>query len=234
MATRFLRSTSQVPATRPFTRNVARTRRFFVNTAPLCLSAITRERSLWASSRLSNSGRKRGGASASSGPRRVGQVEQLAAALVLEAGELGPQPVHQRLAALEAGPGLEVRGRRRAEARRGSGAQAARAPACPSAACRSRSRRGRNPRPSESPSDPPRARGSAAAPSSPRAAARGRPRAGDSLWSVAHSSLNGCGLCFSSFRASGRISSMARPSARSPSEVTERSSIGSSTGRKAT
>ena len=58
-------STFHVPATRPSTRKVARTCRFLVTMRPRCSSAMKRLRSAWASTRLSNSGRKRIGAGVS-------------------------------------------------------------------------------------------------------------------------------------------------------------------------
>src|SRR4051812_24318431 len=57
--------TVQVPAATPSSRNVALTRRFLVTTRPLASAGSTRLRSSWASTRLSNSGRNRGGAGGS-------------------------------------------------------------------------------------------------------------------------------------------------------------------------
>ena len=61
-----LRSTAQLPATKPSTRNVAWIRRFFVASALRRSSVMTRVRSWWASRRLSNSGSSRAGAGVSS------------------------------------------------------------------------------------------------------------------------------------------------------------------------
>ena len=65
---------------------------------------------------MSYSGRKRGGAGVLGvGPRRVGQVEQLAAALVAERPQLRAQAVDDLAQAGQARPRGDVGDRRRAE-----------------------------------------------------------------------------------------------------------------------
>ena len=111
------RCTSHVPATMPSHRKVARTRRFFVTSAPRCSSASRRRAVGVREHEVVELGQEaRGRRDVLAGTRGARQVEELAPpALALEHEQLRPKRFEHGGEPLQARPGLRVRRARRAE-----------------------------------------------------------------------------------------------------------------------